>query len=763
MNWKHLKNLKNSPFPLEEFKIIQKPNTLLFYLFGGYSRLGIVNSDIFEFNLENLVWKKVENQQSKIELPKGRFGHSFDLIQQDKIYLFGGKSYWQNFDEIENILYEFDLNINKWSIVKNKSTSSPEERFYHASCGYNFGELSDFWKFDIKSQKWINIHDNMNQKPSARYHHQMFSNENKIYLIGGMFKDVPYKEVWEYDITLNKWCNIGLNSSFQEMIPMKNAGMFQMKEFSVLHGGITKMSRFSEYLNDLLIFDSKKKKFFSIENSDLKLNLYGHCIVGLKRTILIFGGNYGSIYNLVSYGETCLLDFGNDEIYQKLLSKSKEIEPSNSEKETIFLVNEQHSDDEEIIETEILLDDSSNKSIPKAPGPPLPPSKISKKKIKTKKFHCFPIPKNEFSNSIFNLKKISKNSQLIKLNENEICERFAVKPTKKLQSLESDTKNETISLISAKRTHSLAIQIKAIKLSIDEIIELILESSLEIDEDLLEILIGLSPTDEEIRVIKEYAGDILLLSLTDLYFYKIKSIPDIQERLKLWKYRKCFDNATENILRDISIINSTKKELTENPKFLTFLSIILAIGNYMNDTNSSGFHLNSLLKLNDTKTIDNKSTLLDYIIEIIELNYKEISNFNEELMNVKLAHESISYSFLIFKENIKELTESIRVLKRNYKYLLPQLEKQYNAQIPKDQFYHQMISENFIERANQVIKEIEEKFDEMYKNLELLSKLFNEKESTMKTNPEEFFQNLNQFLNLYEVIISKQIILNFLM
>ena len=97
MNWKFLKKLNQSPFPLEEFKIVQKPNSLSFYLFGGYSRLGNVNSEVFEFDLEKLSWKVIKNQQSKIEIPKGRYGHSFDLISQDKIYLFGGKSYCKFF------------------------------------------------------------------------------------------------------------------------------------------------------------------------------------------------------------------------------------------------------------------------------------------------------------------------------------------------------------------------------------------------------------------------------------------------------------------------------------------------------------------------------------------------------------------------------------------------------------------------------------------------------------------------------------------
>ena len=113
----------------------------------------------------------------------------------------------------------------------------------------------------------------------------------------------------------------------------------------------------------------------------------------------------------------------------------------------------------------------------------------------------------------------------------------------------------------------------------------------------MEILIGISPTEEEIQMIKGYTGDIENLSLTDLYFYKIRFIPEIQERLKLWNFRKEFEKTTKFILKDIEIINNSKKELTENSKFLKFLSIVLAIGNYLNDSNSIGFQLNSLIKV----------------------------------------------------------------------------------------------------------------------------------------------------------------------
>jgi hypothetical protein len=65
----------------------------------------------------------------------------------------------------------------------------------------------------------------------------------------------------------------------------------------------------------------------------------------------------------------------------------------------------------------------------------------------------------------------------------------------------------------------------------------------------LQILIEISPTPEEVQLFKDFSGDASLLSLTDFYFYKIRFIPEISDRLKLWQYRKTFHSNSEKILK----------------------------------------------------------------------------------------------------------------------------------------------------------------------------------------------------------------------
>jgi hypothetical protein len=76
-------------------------------------------------------------------------------------------------------------------------------------------------------------------------------------------------------------------------------------------------------------------------------------------------------------------------------------------------------------------------------------------------------------------------------------------------------------------------------------------------------------------------------------------------------------------------------------KLVKIFEIILAIGNYLNGTGprggAHGFKLEILSKLADTKTADNKSTLLHYLVDFIAEEYPDLISFTEELNNVEIG------------------------------------------------------------------------------------------------------------------------------
>ena len=78
---------------------------------------------------------------------------------------------------------------------------------------------------------------------------------------------------------------------------------------------------------------------------------------------------------------------------------------------------------------------------------------------------------------------------------------------------------------------------------------------------------------------------------------------------------------TTNVkLRSIQLKPSTNS-------FRKLLEIVLALGNFMNRGNrgnASGFKLNSLSKLQDTKAVDQKSSLVHYLVQLC---YDKVRSF----------------------------------------------------------------------------------------------------------------------------------------
>lgn len=79
----------------------------------------------------------------------------------------------------------------------------------------------------------------------------------------------------------------------------------------------------------------------------------------------------------------------------------------------------------------------------------------------------------------------------------------------------------------------------------------------------------------------------------------------------------------------------------------------MAIGNYLNGgTNNGeafGFRLNSILKLIDTKTTDNRSNMMRYLVVLVQQKAPHLLDFQTELQNVIAASKG-KYKLSIFNE-----------------------------------------------------------------------------------------------------------------
>jgi len=233
-------------------------------------------------------------------------------------------------------------------------------------------------------------------------------------------------------------------------------------------------------------------------------------------------------------------------------------------------------------------------------------------------------------------------------------------------------KKNVTTVLDISRANNVAIMLSRIKLDYPGIRRVILE----INDDLLSVdqlkAIGKQlPTPDEIERLRSF-GTVDKLSKADQYFAQIMDIPRLARRLQCIVYRRKVDLEIEEIRPDLNTLRNASRELRGNQKFKTLLQVVLMIGNSLNGStfrgNASGFQIQSLLKLKETRTTRGGPqcrTLLHYLARVIMKKDPSIATFIEDLSHLEAAArvsvastlqsvDSLVSGFLLVKEELQE-------------------------------------------------------------------------------------------------------------
>ena len=103
-------------------------------------------------------------------------------------------------------------------------------------------------------------------------------------------------------------------------------------------------------------------------------------------------------------------------------------------------------------------------------------------------------------------------------------------------------------------------------------------------------------------------------------------------------YKKRFPVITTELKSKIRTVTQALLELQTSKKLIKLLELILALGNYMNNNgnrgNAAGFRLNSLIRIQDTKS-NYKISLMNYLISQIENCWPDLLDIEFELRNLR--------------------------------------------------------------------------------------------------------------------------------
>lgn len=185
------------------------------------------------------------------------------------------------------------------------------------------------------------------------------------------------------------------------------------------------------------------------------------------------------------------------------------------------------------------------------------------------------------------------------------------------------TCNQENKVLDAKKSQNIAIMLRALDATKEEVCKALLDGQAEsLGTELLEMLLKMAPTREEELKLREYREDaVSKLGAAESFLKAVLGIPFAFKRAEAMLYIANFDSEVDYLKTAFKTLEAACEELRGSRLFHKILDAVLKTGNRMNTGTNRGnahaFKLDSLLKLVDVKGADGKTTLLHFVIEEI--------------------------------------------------------------------------------------------------------------------------------------------------
>ncbi|XP_072190122.1 protein diaphanous homolog 2 isoform X2 [Excalfactoria chinensis] len=351
--------------------------------------------------------------------------------------------------------------------------------------------------------------------------------------------------------------------------------------------------------------------------------------------------------------------------------------------------------------------------------------------------------------------KIAENSFWVKAEENkfespELFARLAVtfgtqmKAKKTVEKQEekkieqSKKKNKVLRVLDGKTSQNLSIFLGSQRMPYEEIKNIILEVNEEkLTETFVQAVMKNLPEQKEINALAALQDEYNDLAESEQFIIVMSSVKMLRSRLNAILFKLSFEDHVNNIKPGIMSVTLACEELRKSESFSKLLELVLFLGNYMNtgsrNEQSLGFNITFLCKIIDTKSTDQKTTLLHFLAEVCEENYRDILKFTDELQHVESASKDKT-----LKSNLDSMNKQIQRLENDIKNF-PKTEDEH------DKFVEKMSL--FAENARDQYEKLSYMHNNMMKLYESLGEYFTFDAQSISI--EEFFGDLNNFRILF--------------
>jgi len=171
------------------------------------------------------------------------------------------------------------------------------------------------------------------------------------------------------------------------------------------------------------------------------------------------------------------------------------------------------------------------------------------------------------------------------------------------------------------------------------------------------------PTPDEADAVRAYSGNEALLAKPERYMRAMLGCPLAARRIDAMIYKQQFRARVTDTKQIISTIESATDDIKMSLKFKKVLKTILKVGNSMNDGEQKAFSIDSLSKLSAAKAFDNKTSILQYVVMVIQKNEPTCLLFPEELSHVtdasKYTREMVTSEIHILRKELAACSRTV--------------------------------------------------------------------------------------------------------
>uniref|UniRef100_A0A672LE19 Formin homology 2 domain containing 1 n=1 Tax=Sinocyclocheilus grahami TaxID=75366 RepID=A0A672LE19_SINGR len=192
-----------------------------------------------------------------------------------------------------------------------------------------------------------------------------------------------------------------------------------------------------------------------------------------------------------------------------------------------------------------------------------------------------------------------------------------------------------------------------------------------ISKEGIEKILTMIPTDEEKQKIQEaqLANPDVPLGTAEQFLLTLSSISGLTARLQLWAFKLNYETLEKEIAEPLFDLKLGMEQLAKNKTFKRILATLLAIGNFLNSSNVSGFELSYLEKVTEVKDTVHRQSLLHHTCNFVVENYPDTTDLYSEIpantRSAKVDFEQLSENLIQLERKCKASWDNLKVVAKH--------------------------------------------------------------------------------------------------